>query len=287
MAASSEPKKLIKSDTSPPSTSQGLQHLDQPDQIDVDDIQKGNFYDQCGKDTRGVRTLTCNGCMLVCHISCSEPPVPSMSTGSWYCKSCSNSSRNESAEGSMGLAHYEPNVLHGNCVLCKRLEVRRPPECKATVHEQTPVGESKAIVRFSSIESTEGQELSITDPGGSCKICGTPEEEGKSFLICGHSNCPYKYYHICCLRSKQIASNVQRDKPCWYCPSCLCRVCFRDGDDDLTILCDGCDEAYHLYCITPRRASVPKGKWYCTSCSIERAKAGMRRYEKKDAEEPP
>ncbi|KAM0900938.1 hypothetical protein ACQ4PT_020322 [Festuca glaucescens] len=272
VAASSESKKLIESGTLFPSTSQGLQQLDQPDPINVYDVQKGSACDQRDKETRGVSTRTCNGCMLVCHISCSDPPVPSMSTGSWYCKSCSSRTRNESVEGSM-------DFLHGNCVLCKRLEVRRSQECKTTVHEQTPVGESRAIVPFSSIGSTEGQELS--DPAGSCKICGTPEENGKRFLICGHGHCPYKYYHICCLKSKQIASDVQRDKPCWYCPSCLCRVCLRDGDDDLTILCDGCDEAYHLYCITPRRTSVPKGKWYCTSCSVERAKAGMRRYEKK------
>ncbi|KAM0843439.1 hypothetical protein ACQ4PT_057700 [Festuca glaucescens] len=282
VAASSEPKKLIESGTSFPSTSQGLQQLDQPDPINVYDVQKGSACDKCGKETRGVSTLTCNGCLLVCHISCSDPLVPSMSSGSWYCKSCSSATRNESAEGSMGLAHYEPNLLHGNCVLCKRLEVRRSQECKATVHGQTPVGESRAAVPFPSTRSTEGQELStITDPAGSCKICGTPEEDGQRFLICGHGHCPYKYYHVSCLKSKQIASDVQRDKLCWYCPSCLCRVCLRDGDDDLTILCDGCDEAYHLYCITPRRTSVPKGKWYCSSCSVERAKAGMRRYEKK------
>ncbi|CAM0881311.1 unnamed protein product [Alopecurus aequalis] len=281
VAASSEAKNLIESGTSVSSISQGLQQLDQPDPIDVYDVQKGTACDQCGKETRGVSTLSCDGCMLVCHISCIEPPLPSISTGSWFCKSCSSSTRNKSAEGGMGLPLYEPNRLHGNCVLCKRLEVCRPPECKETVHKQTPVGESRATVLFSSMKSTDGQELSIIDPCGSCKVCGTLEEDGKRFLICGHSHCPYKYYHICCLKSKQIASDVQQDKPCWYCPSCLCRACLCDGDDDLTILCDGCDEAYHLYCITPRRTSVPKGKWYCSSCSVERAKAGMRRYEKK------
>ncbi|XP_048563324.1 uncharacterized protein LOC125543874 isoform X5 [Triticum urartu] len=265
---SSEPKKLVESATSVPSNSQGCQPLDYPDRTDVSDVQKGSACDQCGKETRGVSTVICNVCKLVCHMSCIDPPIPSTSTGSWYCKGCSSTTCNELAQGG-----YEPNCVHGNCVLCKRLEVCRPPECK----EQTPVGKSRATV----LSSTEGRELSNIDPGGSCKICGTPEEDAKRFLVCGHSHCPYKYYHICCLKSKQIASVMQRDKPCWYCPSCLCRVCLSDRDDDLTILCDGCDEAYHLYCITPRRTWIPKGKWYCSHCSVERAKAGMRRYEKK------
>uniref|UniRef100_A0A453EV09 PHD-type domain-containing protein n=1 Tax=Aegilops tauschii subsp. strangulata TaxID=200361 RepID=A0A453EV09_AEGTS len=265
---SSEPKKLVESATSVPSTSQGCQPLDYPDRTNVSDVQKGSACDQCGKETRGVSTVICNVCKLVCHMSCIDPPIRSTSTGSWYCKGCRSTTCNESAQGG-----YEPNCVHGNCVLCKRLEVCSHPECK----EQTPVGKSRATV----LSSTEGRELSNIDPGGSCKICGTPEEDAKRFLICGHSHCPYKYYHICCLKSKQIASDMQRDKPCWYCPSCLCRVCLSDRDDDLTILCDGCDEAYHLYCITPRRTWIPKGKWYCSRCSVERAKAGMRRYEKK------
>lgn len=275
--ASSEPKNLMESSTLVPSTSQGFQQLDQPDPIDVSDVQMGTACDQCGKEAGGVNTITCNRCKLVCHISCIEPPVP---TGSWHCKSCSSTTWDESAEGGMSIVQYEPNLLHGNCVACKGLEVCRPAECKETVSERTPVDESRAIV-ICCTEPAEGEELPNIVVGGSCKMCGTPEDDDKRFLICGHSHCPYKYYHIRCLKSKQIASKAQRDKPCWYCPSCLCRVCLSDGDDEQTILCDGCDEAYHLYCMTPRRTSVPKGKWYCSSCSVERAKAGMRQYEKK------
>lgn len=271
VVASSDTKNLIDSGISVPSTSQGFQPLDYPDRTDVSDAQKGSACDQCGEEMRGASTISCNVCKFVCHISCIDPPVPSTPTGSWYCKGCSGTTCNESAQG--GMARYEPNCLHGNCVLCKRLEVCSPPEFK----EQSPVGKSRATA----VSSIEGRELSNIDPGGSCKICGTPEEDANKFLICGHSHCPYKYYHICCLKSKQIASDMQRGKPCWYCPSCLCRVCLSDRDDDLTILCDGCDEAYHLYCITPRRTSIPKGKWYCSCCSMGRAKAGMRRYEKK------
>uniref|UniRef100_A0A0A9CM34 PHD-type domain-containing protein n=1 Tax=Arundo donax TaxID=35708 RepID=A0A0A9CM34_ARUDO len=210
--------------------------------------------------------------MLSCHISCIEPPLPSIPTGSWYCKNCST---NEPVEGDMVLAHYQSNCLHVNCVACDRLEVCSSPKC-----EDTPIDNSRAIV-ISNVDSIEDLELPEIDTVSSCKICGDPEQYDKRFLICGHAHCLYKYYHIRCLKSKQIASDVQRDKPCWYCPSCLCRVCLSDKDDDLTILCDGCDEAYHLYCTTPRRASVPKGRWYCSLCNVERTKDGMRQYERR------
>ncbi|KAJ1286527.1 hypothetical protein BS78_03G359200 [Paspalum vaginatum] len=124
-------------------------------------------------------------------------------------------------------------------------------------------------------------ELSINALSGCCKVCGRPEDEGKRFLICGHSFCMYRYYHIQCLSAKQIASASQIGKPCWYCPSCLCRACLHDKDDNKIILCDGCDEGYHLYCLDPPRTSVPEGKWYCASCAAKSKKErDMRKFEK-------
>ncbi|TVU34114.1 hypothetical protein EJB05_15943 [Eragrostis curvula] len=280
MATSSGPTNLVESNALVPSSSEGVNQLqqsdpvdlDQPDPLDVSDVQKDSTCNQCGKEARGGGVLTCTKCMGSCHISCMEPPVPSISPESWYCRTCS---MEKPIEGDMVLAHYQTNCLHEDCVACDRLEVCSSPNC-----EDPPIDNSRAVVIYSmgSVEDTELPEL---DTVGSCKICGDPEEEDKRFLICGHAHCPYKYYHIRCLKSKQIASDVQRDKPCWYCPSCLCRVCLSDKDDDLTILCDGCDEAYHLYCITPRRTSIPKGKWYCSSCNMKRAKGGMRQYERR------
>uniref|UniRef100_A0A0A9DHT3 PHD-type domain-containing protein n=1 Tax=Arundo donax TaxID=35708 RepID=A0A0A9DHT3_ARUDO len=134
----------------------------------------------------------------------------------------------------------------------------------------------------SSMEPAEVVELSGTARSGCCKVCEEPEGMAKRFLICGHSLCPYKYYHIRCLKPKQIASDAQRDKPRWYCPSCLCWVCLSDEDDDQIILCDGCDEGYHLYCLNPPRTSVPEGEWLCPSCKAAMAKEGkMRKHEKR------
>ncbi|CAL4956210.1 unnamed protein product [Urochloa decumbens] len=263
----SEPQILVQSDAPVPSTSQGFNQLDQPGPSDLSVVH--NTCNQCGKDARGGDVLTCSRCKLSFHISCIEPPGPCISTGSWCCKNCS-ATCTELVEGNIVVAD-----LHGNCVVCDRLEVCRSPQC-----EDTPNDNSRAKV-ISGVNSVEDPEPLEIDTGGSCKICGGPEEDDKRFLICGHIHCLYKYYHIRCLKSKQVAHDVQWDKPCWYCPSCLCRVCFSDKDDDLTIMCDSCDEAYHLYCIMPRRTSIPKGRWYCSSCSVKKAKEGMRQYERR------
>lgn len=42
-----------------------------------------------------------------------------------------------------------------------------------------------------------------------------------------------------------------------------CAVCGVD-DDNLAIICDGCDRAHHVKCLGLK--TVPKGKWYCVDC---------------------
>ena len=36
--------------------------------------------------------------------------------------------------------------------------------------------------------------------------------------------------------------------------------------DDVTVLCDGCDAAWHLFCLDPPLSEVPEGDWYCPKC---------------------
>lgn len=118
-------------------------------------------------------------------------------------------------------------------------------------------------------------ELSRTALLTRCKVCGGREERDKRFLICSHSECFYKYYHISCLTKKQIASDVEMGSQRWYCPSCLCRVCLCDTDDDKIILCDFCDQGYHLYCLSPPKRKVPKEYWDCDLCKKRREKEKM------------
>jgi len=45
----------------------------------------------------------------------------------------------------------------------------------------------------------------------------------------------------------------------------VCLDCNEAGDDDLLLLCDRCDSAYHTYCVGLGRA-IPEGDWYCQGC---------------------
>ncbi|XP_051885894.1 lysine-specific demethylase 5A isoform X2 [Pristis pectinata] len=49
----------------------------------------------------------------------------------------------------------------------------------------------------------------------------------------------------------------------------VCLVCARGDDEDRLLLCDGCDDSYHTFCLIPPLVDVPKGDWRCPKCVAE------------------
>uniref|UniRef100_S4RQQ0 [histone H3]-trimethyl-L-lysine(4) demethylase n=1 Tax=Petromyzon marinus TaxID=7757 RepID=S4RQQ0_PETMA len=45
-----------------------------------------------------------------------------------------------------------------------------------------------------------------------------------------------------------------------------CLVCGRGDDEAKLLLCDGCDDSYHTFCLIPPLQDVPKGDWRCPKC---------------------
>ncbi|GFR98729.1 lysine-specific demethylase 5A [Elysia marginata] len=45
-----------------------------------------------------------------------------------------------------------------------------------------------------------------------------------------------------------------------------CHMCGRGDGEEYMLLCDGCDDAFHTYCLVPPLSEVPKGDWRCPSC---------------------
>ncbi|XP_061114358.1 lysine-specific demethylase 5B-B-like isoform X2 [Conger conger] len=46
----------------------------------------------------------------------------------------------------------------------------------------------------------------------------------------------------------------------------VCLVCGSGTDEDRLLLCDGCDDSYHTFCLIPPLQEVPKGDWRCPKC---------------------
>ncbi|XP_061972030.1 PHD finger protein EHD3-like [Populus nigra] len=240
----------------------------QPEQKDACCVYRVCSCRRCGEKADGRDCLVCDSCEEMYHVSCIEPAVKEIPPKSWYCDNC--------AASGMG-------SIHENCVACERLNCPRTQINQAGdeigLSTQEPFNDFEEASNFStnnevqlSSEGTENKRI--------CKICGSPVSNGEKINICDHSECPGKYYHVRCLTNRQLILYGPR----WYCPSCLCRGCLTDKDDDKIVLCDGCDHAYHLYCMIPPRISVPKGKWFCRRCDlkIQKLRRVRRAYEKSE-----
>ncbi|KAM4610848.1 lysine-specific demethylase 5B-B [Polymixia lowei] len=46
----------------------------------------------------------------------------------------------------------------------------------------------------------------------------------------------------------------------------VCLVCGSGAEEDRLLLCDGCDDSYHTYCLVPALHDVPRGDWRCPKC---------------------
>uniref|UniRef100_A0A6Q2XWJ9 [histone H3]-trimethyl-L-lysine(4) demethylase n=1 Tax=Esox lucius TaxID=8010 RepID=A0A6Q2XWJ9_ESOLU len=49
----------------------------------------------------------------------------------------------------------------------------------------------------------------------------------------------------------------------------MCLMCGRGDEEDRLLLCDGCDDSYHTFCLIPPLQDVPKGEWRCPKCVAE------------------
>eukprot|EP00053_Salpingoeca_punica_P021074 m.212609 g.212609 ORF g.212609 m.212609 type:complete len:1242 (-) comp20970_c0_seq1:141-3866(-) len=46
-----------------------------------------------------------------------------------------------------------------------------------------------------------------------------------------------------------------------------CKICHKAGMADKMLLCDKCDDGYHMYCLNPPLTTVPSGQWFCQRCN--------------------
>lgn len=58
---------------------------------------------------------------------------------------------------------------------------------------------------------------------------------------------------------RTYAPHVFEDKSCQVCG-------VGDIDEEFILICDGCDQEYHTYCMTPAIHEIPTDDWFCPLC---------------------
>ncbi|KAL5704493.1 hypothetical protein ACHQM5_022916 [Ranunculus cassubicifolius] len=200
---------------------------------DQHDAGKTRLCMCCGGKTDTRSCIICDSCEKIYHIFCVGVSVDKESPRSWYCMGCVSSI-------------LDPIIsqTHDNCNVCERVSVNLMSEDHNRVFHNGP----GADIVNGGVRPT------------CCKLCRS-EFENSQYRECEHYLCHNKF-HLRCMSELEL----KRFGPRWYCPSCLCRVCLVDRDDEKIVLCDGCDNAYHIYCMEPPRSSIPEGKWFCRVC---------------------
>nr|KAG5711307.1 hypothetical protein BaRGS_006004 [Batillaria attramentaria] len=67
-------------------------------------------------------------------------------------------------------------------------------------------------------------------------------------------------------RIKKVSPGVYTSELLTQVDKYHCHVCAAGDGEEYMLLCDGCDDAFHTYCLVPPLPEVPKGDWRCPAC---------------------
>uniref|UniRef100_A0A8C7VB44 [histone H3]-trimethyl-L-lysine(4) demethylase n=1 Tax=Oncorhynchus mykiss TaxID=8022 RepID=A0A8C7VB44_ONCMY len=101
------------------------------------------------------------------------------------------------------------------------------------------------------IRSLEGGEMSRND-AVDCFMCG--------LIVRVEDLVHFRSNNSMFISHDKLASN------CKLVDQYMCLVCGSGSEEDRLLLCDGCDDSYHTFCLIPPLHDVPKGDWRCPKC---------------------
>ncbi|KAJ8016788.1 hypothetical protein DPEC_G00011000 [Dallia pectoralis] len=126
----------------------------------------------------------------------------------------------------------------------------------ATVQVKEEAGEVKENEGVEKVTATPVPLTDGTDKKGDDGGNGPDEEEPPAEEPCTKMT----------MRLRQTLNNPQ------FVDSFVCRMCGRGDEDEKLLLCDGCDDNYHTFCLLPPLADAPRGDWRCPKCVAEECK---------------
>ncbi|GFU48139.1 bromodomain adjacent to zinc finger domain protein 2B [Nephila pilipes] len=170
-----------------------------------------------------------------------------------------------------------------------------PPVTDASEEENIPVGlvkwrnavencrtAAQLAMCLNFLESCTAWDKSIMR--ASCQFCHSGDNEEK-LLLCDGCD---KGYHTYCF--KPVMETIPEGD--WYCFECLNKatgdnVCVICGTKGKLVECETCPKTFHLNCLEPPLAKMPKGKWYCSGCNLARPKKSSKKSNANKEKETP
>ncbi|KAG5885696.1 hypothetical protein JTB14_002310 [Gonioctena quinquepunctata] len=151
---------------------------------------------------------------------------------------------------------YKP---HG---IVSRMQIKPPPEKNARRSKRFENDECK----------TENLALKIKEEKGDDEDGGNKELRRLQFYGAGPKMAGYDEKKEPKPRSKNVKYDF--DPLAKY----VCHNCNRGDSEEYMLLCDGCDDSYHTFCLMPPLSEIPKGDWRCPKCVAEEVSKPMEAF---------
>jgi hypothetical protein len=149
--------------------------------------------------------------------------------------------------------------------------VQKLPGLEAATARLADVVEAKAQQLLAKATGGQGLDADAASAGGAADAGAAEAAAAPAAAAAAEDDAPAQAPAAMLLPSSADALGLrQAARP--YNPYGLgCRVCWRDSDTRRILLCDGCNDEYHCYCLDPPLPDVPDDDFFCPACSAARA----------------
>jgi len=75
-------------------------------------------------------------------------------------------------------------------------------------------------------------------------------------------------------KTRGVKLNFEYDPLAKY----MCQNCSKGDAEEQMLLCDGCDDSYHTFCLVPPLQEIPQGDWRCPKCVLAEVSKPMEAF---------
>jgi len=75
-------------------------------------------------------------------------------------------------------------------------------------------------------------------------------------------------------KTRGVKLNFEYDPLAKY----MCQNCGKGDAEEQMLLCDGCDDSYHTFCLMPPLSEIPQGDWRCPKCVLAEVSKPMEAF---------